>query len=240
MHRLFDSHIRKILDERKPKTLLEIGVLRGESTLQLLQWCSENGAKLTSLDPVAWEGDLPEEVKRPVEGYKYKRGKDGFEDWSIVPVGVEEAFRRGLDIHWNCLKERSLDYLQSPEFKGFDIYLIDGDHNYYTVTQELTQIHKYFTPGDAVLFNDVAGAYARRDLYYDPDFIPAEYQNGRKQGVLNAINDFLDSLSKKQLWRRKNCPYEFRILTKKNNGLGVLTRQTGGARPNNEEMYPLF
>ena len=224
MHRLFDSHTRRILDEHKPKALLEIGVLRGDSTLKLLEWCASNGAHLTSLDPVAWDGDLPEEVKQPMPAYEYKRGQDGFEDWTIVPKALEEVFQRGLDRYWTCLKTRSLDYLDLPEFKGFNFYLIDGDHNYYTVSRELELIHRHSKAGDIVLFNDVAPPYARKDLYYDPKFIPAEYLNGRKQGVLTAIEDFLDSLSQKWLWKRKNCPYRFRVLTKKHNGLGVLTR----------------
>ena len=120
MFQLFDSHIKPILDARKPKTLLEIGVLRGDSTLKLLEWCAANGAHLTSLDPVAWEGGLPEEVKQPMPGYEYKRGQAGFEDWSIVPLALEEVFKRGLDHHWTCRKTRSLDYLGSEEFIGFD------------------------------------------------------------------------------------------------------------------------
>ncbi len=222
MHRLFDSHIRQILDEHQPKTLLEIGVLRGESTLQLLRWCRDNDAHLTSLDPVAWGGDLPEEIRRPMNGYKYKRGQEQFDDYVVEPRGLEEVFRNGLEGNWTCVKTRSLDYLNLPEFQGFDMYLIDGDHNYFTVTSELNQIHAKFKAGNVVLFNDVAGTYSRRDLYYDPEFIPDEFRGGRKQGVLTAINDFLDSLSQKSLWRRKNCPYSFKILTKENNGLGVL------------------
>ena len=224
MHNLFDSHIQSILDERKPKTILEIGVLRGECTLKLLEWCSANGAHLTSLDPVTWEGDLPDEVKLPLQGYKYKRGQSGFEDWTIVPKGIEEVFRRGLDVHWTCVKKRSLDYLGSPEFSGSEVYLIDGDHNYYTVSRELELIHRHRNPQDILLFNDISGVWARRDHYYDPEFIPDEWIGGRKQGVLTAIHDFLDGLSQKRLWWRKSCPYRFRIVTRKHCGLGVLTQ----------------
>jgi hypothetical protein len=118
-----------------------------------------------------------------------------------------------------------LDYLASPAVQAFDLYLIDGDHNHFTVTRELELIQPNFKTGDAILFNDVTGAWARRDLYYDPDFIPAEHIRGRRQGVLTAINDFLDSGSRKLLWMRKNCPYRFRLLTRKHCGLGVLTRK---------------
>lgn len=224
MYQLFESHIRGILDERKPKTILEIGVLRGDSTLKLLEWCAANQAHLTSLDPVAWEGQLPDDVKRPMPGYEYKRGQEGFEDWSITPSALEEVYKMGLDRHWTCLKTRSLDYLDSEEFDGFDVYIIDGDHNYYTVYRELELIHRKYKPADMVLFNDVSGSWARRDLYYDPEFIPPEFLNGRKQGVLPAINAFLDAHSHKKLWWRTDCPFRFRIITKKHNGLGLLTQ----------------
>ena len=224
MYQLFDSHIRPILELRQPKSLLEIGVLRGDSTLRLLEWCAANSAHLTSLDPVAWEGDLPDEIKQPVDGYLYKRGQPGFEDWTVAPAALEEVYRRGLDQHWTCLKKRSLDYLVSPEFNGFDVYLIDGDHNYYTVTKELELIHSRCKSGDLLLFNDVTGAWARRDLYYDPEFIPNEFRGGKRQGVRTAIEDFLDRSSQKRWWWRKDCPYLYRLVTRKHNGLGVLTR----------------
>lgn len=224
MRRSFESHILPVLEECKPKTLLEIGVLRGDNTLKLLEWCSQNNAFLTSLDPVAWEGNLPEDVKQPSPGYKYKRGQEGFEEWHIIPEGLEEVYCRGLDRYWCCLKTRSVEYLDSPQFDGFDAYFIDGDHNYYTVTRELELIHQHGKPGDIALFNDVAGIWARKDLYYDPEFIPEEYRNGPKQGVLTAIEDFLESLAHKRLWKRVRCPYEFKVLTKKNDGIGLLKR----------------
>ena len=224
MYRSFESHIRPILDIQHPKTLLEIGVLRGDNTLKLLEWCSLNEAHLTSLDPVAWDGDLPEEIKRPMDGYKYKRGQVEFESWKVVPDSLEEVFRRGLNQYWTCLKMRSLDYLALAESRGFDTYFIDGDHNYFTVTRELQFIHERGRTGDVILFNDVVGGWARHDQYYDPEFIPDEERDGSKQGVLTAIESFLDSISEKWLWRRRNCPYKFRILTKKNDGIAALFR----------------
>jgi len=224
MYQLFDSHIKPILDERKPKTILEIGVLRGDSTLKLLEWCADNNSHLTSLDPVAWEGDLPKEVKKPMDSYQYKRGQAEFDNYSVPPHALEEVFKRGLDSNWTCVKTRSLDYLDTPDFKGFDAYIIDGDHNYYTVYRELELIHQKYKPTDVVLYNDISGSWARRDLYYDPSFIPPEYVDGQKQGVLTAINAFLDFHSEKMLFWRKNCPYRFKIMTKKHNGLGILTK----------------
>ena len=88
MHRLFESHVKVLLEKHRPKKLLEIGVLRGENTLNLLEWCAENGAHLTSLDPVQWAGDLPEELKQSFKGYKYKRGQEKFDSFTIIPESV--------------------------------------------------------------------------------------------------------------------------------------------------------
>ncbi len=225
MWRSFESHILPLLENYKPKSILEIGVLRGRNTLNLLKWCSENNSLLTSIDPVAWTGDIPEELQDPMNGYIYKRGDEQLEQMAIEPTGLEEAFSKGLDKYWTCYKQRSLDFLALSTFSGYDFYLIDGDHNYFTVMNELSYIHNVSKSNDILLFNDVSGGWARKDLYYDPQLIPEEHINGNKQGVLTAINDFLDEISDKKLWRRINCPYEFKILTKKNDGIGFLKRK---------------
>ena len=199
-------------------------MLLGANTLKLLEWCAESGASLTSIDPVAWEGDLPDAVKRPLEGYKYKRGQKEFDDIVVIPRYLETVYRSGLDQYWTCLKVRSLDYLQSSTFGAFNMYLIDGDHNYFTVLNELRLIHTGGKIGDVLLFNDVVGTWARKDLYYDPSLIPDEWRDGPQQGVLTAIEDFLDSVSQKRLWWRTGCPYHFRILMRRHNGLGLLER----------------
>ena len=54
-----------------------------------------------------------------------------------------------------------------------DAYLIDGDHNYYTVTNELRLIEEG-TDGEfpIVFMHDVGWPCGRRDQYYAPDQIP--------------------------------------------------------------------
>jgi len=224
MWRSFDDHILPILNSSTPTTILEIGVLHGKNTLQILEWCSTNNSHLTSIDPVGWTGDIPEHLMAPMDGYIYKRGDETLEKLTITPTGIEEVFEKGLDKNWTYYKQRSLDFLASPDFQGYDLYLIDGDHNYFTVMQELSSIHNVSKAGDILLFNDVTGHWARNDLYYDPEFIPKEHRNGKKQGVLTAIKDFLDQVSEKRLLRRINCPYEFKMLTRKNDGIGFLKR----------------
>lgn len=77
----------------------------------------------------------------------------------------------------------SLDVL--PHLPAFDVYLIDGDHNWYTVYHELNAI-KAACQNQKVLIilHDIGWPYARRDLYYNPDNIPSEYRNDyKKQGI---------------------------------------------------------
>src|SRR5262249_7150590 len=58
-----------------------------------------------------------------------------------------------------------------------DFALIDGDHNYYTVSNELELIHSAWktrgTDG-AMLLHDVGFPWGERDLYYNPELIPEE------------------------------------------------------------------
>ncbi len=223
MHRLFDEFIHPLLNASRPRSLLEIGVLHGKNTLNLLRWCAGNGAHLTSLDPVEWTGDLPDEFRRGDSNYKYKRGQPRFEDWKIRPEGLEEAFREGLDRYWTCKKKRSLDYFVSPEVDSFDAYVIDGDHNFFTVITELFMIHRFVRKGTAIFLHDVAKTTnARRDEYYDPTLIPDHQIDGPQQGILTAIEVFLSKIGGRGLGRRFFAPYEFHILTKKHDGLGFL------------------
>jgi len=55
-----------------------------------------------------------------------------------------------------------------------DAVIIDGDHNYYTVTRELTTIYERSRDRrlPLLLFHDVCWPHARRDDYFDPKQIP--------------------------------------------------------------------
>ena len=102
-----------------------------------------------------------------------------------------------------------------------DVVIIDGDHNYYTVTEELRAIEAGTRRAiPLMMFHDVGWPLARRDTYHDPQRIPAEYrqpllpdvklapepgdfsadhpfaytasvEGGPRNGVLTAIEDFL-------------------------------------------------
>jgi hypothetical protein len=70
----------------------------------------------------------------------------------------------------------SLPYLEQHSTDA-ELVLIDGDHNYFTVRNELELVHAGFrrhAKSGAVLLHDVGFPCARRDFYYAPATIPAE------------------------------------------------------------------
>jgi hypothetical protein len=127
----------------------------------------------------------------------------------------------------NHIPAASLDAM--PDCTDVDAWVIDGDHNYYTVLNEL-RIADANAERDGkpllALMHDVSWPCARRDFYYAPDRIPAEHRHaysfdagvtignpgvienrgfrgagqfavalhegGPKNGVLTAIEDFLE------------------------------------------------
>jgi hypothetical protein len=58
-----------------------------------------------------------------------------------------------------------------------DTYLIDGDHNYWTVTSELKAITARAGAHDPLLIlHDVGWPCGRRDTYYNPDAVPVGHR----------------------------------------------------------------
>jgi hypothetical protein len=117
----------------------------------------------------------------------------------------------------------ALDQLQDA-----DAYFLDGDHNWHIVSGELRAIRDRLLDADQpaiAILHDVHWPCARRDMYYEPDRIPAverqpytfdsgispdepgldphgfrgagvfavaEREGGPRNGVLTAVEDFLE------------------------------------------------
>ena len=92
-------------------------------------------------------------------------------------------------------KRNSLDAL--PNLNGaFDCILIDGDHNWYTVFNELRLIRErsLLRPGGMIFFHDVGRPYGRRDMYYQPETVPAEFrQQFERKGIVRGRSQLADS-----------------------------------------------
>ena len=95
-----------------------------------------------------------------------------------LPKYDVEEWRREYGRHLVFHEAMSLDAL--PRVEGLDVVLIDGDHNWYTVFNELRLIEERCEALSAsfplVLLHDIGWPYGRRDLYYDPDNIPEEHR----------------------------------------------------------------
>ncbi|HEX2043016.1 MAG TPA: class I SAM-dependent methyltransferase [Acidimicrobiales bacterium] len=71
------------------------------------------------------------------------------------------------------LRARSADVLE--ELETADVYLVDGDHNYHTLSVELQAIDARRGDRHPLLFlHDVGWPAGRRDMYYDPQSLPPE------------------------------------------------------------------
>lgn len=99
------------------------------------------------------------------------------------------------DTRVRVVKSNSLDAL--PKLTGpYDCILIDGDHNWYTVLNELRVIRErnLLRKGGMIFFHDVAWPYGRRDMYYQPDTIPAEFrQEYECKGIVRGQSKLSES-----------------------------------------------
>lgn len=78
--------------------------------------------------------------------------------------------------HLHLFVDRSVPHLLANGCRS-DFAVIDGDHNWFTVYNELTLIAKSWNERGrfgTIVLHDVSWPCARRDMYYDPSTIPAE------------------------------------------------------------------
>jgi cephalosporin hydroxylase len=191
MFPFWDVAIARVLRAIEARRIVEIGALRGETTVHMLEELGPE-AELHVIDP------QPE----------------------FDPSEHERAFPGRYVFH----RATSLDVL--PDLPVMDAALIDGDHNWYTVRNELQLLadvaRKESAPLPVMIMHDVGWPYGRRDLYYAPERIPedqrqpyaqrglrpdrrklmrtggmnwnmynAEVEGGPRNGVMTALDDFV-------------------------------------------------
>lgn len=89
------------------------------------------------------------------------------------------------EMHERLQLDEATSFEAIPRMDLPDAYIIDGDHNYYTVSEEMKLIERRST-GTAMpllLFHDVCWPHARRDSYYAPERIPEGYRSTIAEGV---------------------------------------------------------
>ncbi len=150
MYPLWDDLIAPFIKAVKARRVIEIGALRGETTVKMLHDLGDE-CELHVIDP------LPQ----------------------FDPAEHERAFPGRYFFHLGV----SHDVL--PTLDAADIVLVDGDHNWYTVYNELKMLEatskKARVPLPLIFLHDVGWPYGRRDLYYEPSRIPAEFRQPYKR-----------------------------------------------------------
>lgn len=90
----------------------------------------------------------------------------------------------GFEGHYTHIKELSLNAL--PKIQNIDMCFIDGDHNYYTVFNELNNLIP-INPNIWIFLHDVKWPCRYRDMYYSPKTIPKKYLH--EHSYTNFINE---------------------------------------------------
>ena len=95
-------------------------------------------------------------------------------DGLLYQSGMYRFMRRSL-FELDLVRQTSIEAFQTMELP--EAMILDGDHNYYTVAQELRLLAE--RAGDELpllLLHDVGWPHGRRDDYFDPERIPQEYR----------------------------------------------------------------
>jgi GT2 family glycosyltransferase/spore maturation protein CgeB len=162
LNHLWKDVIKPLLELTNSKKIVEVGAQKGLNTKNILEYVQEKNGVLYSIDP--------------------------------APQFDVEAWQQECRNHFVYYKELSLSAL--PLIEDYDAILIDGDHNWYTVYNELKIIEKSFQGKEKfplIFTHDVNWPYARRDLYYNPDNIPLAYQQPyKKSGLLPGSLKLID------------------------------------------------
>lgn len=191
MRWFWDTAVEPLLEAADARTIVEVGVLEGATTADVVAYVERKDGILHGIDPAPRPG----------------------------AVALAEGHDRFV-LH----QAPSLSVLS--EIDDVDVALIDGDHNWYTVINELRMLAaKSEAQGrefPLTILHDVGFPYGRRDQYCDPRAIPEEYRQpiagggiwpgdeelhddsgvnigaihavsagGPRNGVLTAVEDFV-------------------------------------------------
>lgn len=111
-------------------------------------------------------------------------GASGARVWAIDPAPRKPLValeRRHPELE--LVRETSHEALRHVPLP--DAAIIDGDHNYYTVSEEARLIAERATGAELplLIFHDVGWPHARRDDYYDPGLIPETQRQPIDEGT---------------------------------------------------------
>jgi hypothetical protein len=163
---------------------------------ELLFGCLEAVGARSILEIGAYEGDLTVEL--------LKWANDHGAELATVDPDPPKKLRERTRQHSQLVLHEKTSHeviagLDSPP----DAIVIDGDHNYYTLTEELRLIAE-LAAGDRLpllMFHDVRWPHERRDTFYDPSRVPEDQRPpiGKDVGLVPG-NPGVDPLGLEYPW----------------------------------------
>lgn len=157
----------------KEPTVLEIGVDKGQTTIPLLHHLlmTRRTFNFRVIDIVAFK-----EVNTIINNF------------DKLPT---QTFTYTL---MNSLKYFETDLSKNEKY---DLVLVDGDHNYHTVSKELNAIKDMMSEKSIIILDDYSGRYAEEDFFYaaedDARDVPGatKFVMTEKHGVKTAVDEFV-------------------------------------------------
>ncbi len=165
--------IKNIFECTSNPSILEIGVDAGQTMIKVMQHFEKSGK------PYTYIGVDVREDKKVVEALEtIERNKDQTVKYKIA---------------------NSLEWL--PEYNRhnlkFDLILLDGDHNYHTVSQELEYLNSLLRQGGTAICDDYGGPWGNKDMFYhnrpthNGNALTTKPVSCDKRGVKPAVDDFI-------------------------------------------------
>jgi len=179
--------VRDFLTNFNSPKVLEIGLDAGQTTLPMLHNMAVHFDEFTYVGIDVSVNNLLIEQIGQLSGIHLK--------------GVDKnPGNKNVEIY----EANSLEWLysninQERIYENYDLVMIDGDHNYYTVFNELTMLEDLTHDHTLIVCDDYQGRYSEKDMFYSER---DEYKNielatprinSEKSGIKNAVNDFVNT-----------------------------------------------
>jgi len=179
--------MKAILSHYQAPSVLEIGVDKGQTLLPLLHILSLEKKRFTLAGCDIY---VRQELQDTL--FSMTSNLTPEQDFRMFNKSSLELLPEILDAH--------SEYLKTPygvKQRVFNMVLIDGDHNYYTVEKELKYVSKLLSEYGIIIFDDYHGRWSEKDEYfseleeYKKQGLGTPNQNTEKKGVKPAVDEFI-------------------------------------------------
>lgn len=170
--------IKKFLSEIKNPKILEIGLDKGITTIPLYVFLcrAHENFEFIGVDVL---------IQEPL---------------MITLKNIDASQGQSAKIY----QDSSLNVLPklTEDPRKFDVILLDGDHNYYTVSKELSYLDGLLSENGIIIIDDYHGRWAEKDLWYSEREGYESVENAtkkvetEKRGVKPAVDEFIEANQK--------------------------------------------